>query len=358
MRMFMAYRFLMGSRGKIIFPLSGVIISTMALIMTLSLGEGGKRIIEKDLGAIGKNRILVGGDNLGSKDLDIVERLPFVEYAMFPQERIVENGNIFMGYSKKALKVLGINYLRENEVVLDKSQNGNKELGEVIYLQTGRDKRQFKIKGFYQEESPLETMKVGKRVVLGRESFGRIFGRKNYRSLVISFPQDEDGVEYIPLVLRELNRSRFSYDKVSILETPDVYKKVERIKSFVNRSLFILSFISLIVGGMGVFNLIGTSVKNRTSSIGIMRTMGMDKKTIKDIFLIEGLMVIVAGGLLGLILGLISSKVVGLILKIPPYFSVTYILGALIISMGVSLIFGVFPAKKAGNENIVESLKN
>ncbi|MEG1449764.1 MAG: FtsX-like permease family protein [Cetobacterium sp.] len=357
MKFWMAYRLLLGNRGRALFPLGGVIVGAMALIMTLSLGEGAKNIIDKDLSAIGSNRILVGAENLGSRDLEIIERLPFVEYGVFPEKRESVENIIFKGYSKKALYAMGLPDLQENEVVLDKSQFHEKKVGELIELETGNGKRIFRIRDLYQELSPFETMKLGDRVIVGDKTFEKIFGRRDYKSLVISFPQDEDGVEYIPVILRELNRSRLSYGQVRLLETPDVYRKVERIKTFVSKSLFILSFISLIVGGIGVLNLIGASVRERGSYIGILRTMGMGKRVLIEIFLLEGAIVVGFGSIVGVLLGVVMSYVAGVVINIPPYFSLVGIVMAMIVTMGVGLVFGVFPAKKVGELEIVEALK-
>ncbi|MGL5577561.1 MAG: hypothetical protein ACRDB7_00430, partial [Fusobacteriaceae bacterium] len=79
----MAYRFLRGDVGRAAFPLIGVVVGAMALSMTLSLGDGAKRVIDKDLAAIGSNRILLGG-SFSKRDLELVERLPFVEYGILP----------------------------------------------------------------------------------------------------------------------------------------------------------------------------------------------------------------------------------------------------------------------------------
>ena len=325
--------------------------------MTLSLGDGEKNIINKDLSAIGGNRILLGDTTLTKRDLELMERLPFVEYAVFPEERVLINNTLFRGYSKKALLSMNLPILKDNEVVLDKIQFPNGKVGDTIDLETKLGKRKFTIRDYYQEESPFETMKMGNRVIISDETFERVFGRRNYSSLVISFPQDEDGEEYIPMILRELNRSRFGYNQVRVLETPDVYKKVERIKGFVSESLFILSFISLVVGGVGVLNLIAASVRERGSYIGILRTMGMDKRSLVEIFLIEAFIVITVGAIAGVILGIVMSWLVGSILRIPPYFNFIKLVGALLLTMGVGLFFGVFPAKKAGDLEIVEALK-
>ncbi|MGL5593091.1 MAG: hypothetical protein ACRDDH_04055, partial [Cetobacterium sp.] len=207
-----------------------VIVGAMSLVMTLSLGDGAKNIIDKDLSAIGGNRILVGGGSLSSKNLELMERMPFVEYGVFPEERKLVGNTLYRAYSKKALRAMRLPSLKENEVVLDKQQFLGTEVGKEIILEIELGKRKFIIRDLYQEENPFETMKMGNRVIVSTETFERIFGRKHYNSLVISFPQDEDGEEYIPVVLRELNRSRLLYNQVRVLETPAVYKKVERIK--------------------------------------------------------------------------------------------------------------------------------
>ncbi|WP_432205353.1 ABC transporter permease (plasmid) [Cetobacterium somerae] len=353
----MAIRFLKGNISRAVFPLLAVVVGAMTLIMTLSLGDGAKNLINKDLSAIGSNRILVGGNSLNKRDLQLIERLPFVEYGIFPEERTLVSNTLYRGYGKKALMSMKLPILKENEVVLDKNQFLDAKIGDIIELETDYGKRKFTIRDLYQEESPFETMKRGDRVIMSDETFERVFGRRNYNSLVISFPQDEDGEEYIPILLRELNRSRFGYNQVRVLETPDIYKKVERIKGFVSESLFILSFISLVVGGVGVLNLIAASVRERGSYIGILRTMGMDKRSLVEIFLIEAFIVITVGAIAGVILGIVMSWLVGSILRIPPYFNFIKLVGALLLTMGVGLFFGVFPAKKAGDLEIVEALK-
>lgn len=357
MRFWMAYKLLSGNRGRVLFPMAGVVVAAMALVMTLSLGEGAKKMIMNDLSAIGKNRVLVGGENISSRDLEIIERLPFVEYAVLPEKRTNIGNLIYKSYSKEALKAMRLKNISEGEVILDKTQFLDAKIGDSIELETGNGKREFRVGDLYQELSPFETMKPGDRVIVGDLAFEKIFGRRDYNSLVISFPQDEDGVEYIPVILRELNRSRLSYRQVRLLEKPDVYKKVERIKTFVSRSLFILSFISLLVGGLGVLNLIGSSVRERGSYIGILRTIGMTKKSLIEVFILEGAIVVAAGTVVGALLGVIMSYVVGSIIRIPPSFSLGGILMTIIITMGTGLLFGVFPAKKIGKLEIINALK-
>lgn len=286
-----------------------------------------------------------------------MERLPFVEYGIFPEERALVGNIVYRGYSKKALIAMKLPILKNEETVLDKEQFSDIKIGEEIELETISGKRRFLVRGLYQEESPFETMKMGDRVIVSDETFEKIFGKRSYKNLVIAFPEGENGEDYIPIVLKELNKIRPRYNQVRILETPDVYKKVERIKSFVGKSLFILSFISLGIGGIGILNLIATTVRERGSYIGVLRAMGMSRESLTKIFIIEAGIVIVLGTSIGITFGVAMSYIAGNILKIPPYFNFFKIMVTLALIMGISLVFGVYPAKRAGKIEIVKALK-
>lgn len=353
----MSFRFLRGNLARATFPMIAVIVGAMSLVMTLSLGDGARNIIDRDLSAIGGNRILVGAEHLNYKDLELMERLPFVEYGIFPEKRALVGNIVYRGYSKKALIAMKLPILKNEETVLDKEQFSDIKIGEEIELETISGKRRFLVRGLYQEESPFETMKMGDRVIVSDETFEKIFGKRSYKNLVIAFPEGENGEDYIPIVLKELNKIRPRYNQVRILETPDVYKKVERIKSFVGKSLFILSFISLGIGGIGILNLIATTVRERGSYIGVLRAMGMSRESLTKIFIIEAGIVIVLGTSIGITFGVAMSYIAGNILKIPPYFNFFKIMVTLALIMGISLVFGVYPAKRAGKIEIVKALK-
>ena len=357
MKFWMAFKLFYGNLQKSLFPLIAVVIGTMFLIIAISLGDGVRKVIMKDLSTISSNRILVGGAELTFKDLELLETLPFVEYALFPESNRLVKDILYKNYSKKALKTLNLPFLKEDEIILDKTQFLNKKIGAEVELETGLGKSRFIIRDLYEEESPLETMKIGNRVIINNKTFEKLFGKITYKTLVISFLQNEDGEKYVPVILRELNRYRPKYNQVKILETPSVYKKVERIKSFVEKGLFILSFISLILGGVGVLNLIATTIKDRISYIGLLRSIGMSKKMLVEIFCIEGLFIIFLGTTIGIILGIFFTYLIGYGLKISPHFNFVKILTILIITIIIELLIGILPARKAGKLKIVEMLK-
>ena len=79
----LAYKMLFGNLKRAVFPFMGVLGGIAALIISLSLGAGGEKLISSNLMAIGSNRIVLGGDELGRRDIQILENYPFVEYVFF-----------------------------------------------------------------------------------------------------------------------------------------------------------------------------------------------------------------------------------------------------------------------------------
>ena len=104
-------------------------------------------------------------------------------------------------------------------------------------------------------------------------------------------------------------------------------------------------------------NLIAGGVRARTVHIGILRAMGMNKEDIVKLFLTEGIIIAIAGTICGIIFGIISSFIIGKIIIIPPVFKIIKILFYLIISLIFGIGIGIFPARKAGEMNVIDALR-
>ena len=328
-----AYKMLLGNSKRAIFPLLGVIGGITALIMSFSLGAGGEKIISTNLSAIGSNRIMIGGQEMSARDMQIIENYPFVEYTLFPGARENSGNNIFIGYSQKALMALGLRNLGDREVILDKNQFPDKQPGDRVDLVTEMGTRSFIVAGIYEEQNPFELMKQGNRIIVSQGYFERLFGRYRYNELIVSFDKGEDAEDLIPLFLRKFNEDRRSYGQVRLLETPEVYKRIVKIQKIVRNTLGILSFISLCIGGFGIMNLIAGGVRARTGHIGILRAMGMSKKDIIKIFLAEGIIISIIGSFLGVIIGIIGAVMSGKLIMIPPEFNILQIASIVFVDM-------------------------
>ena len=117
--------------------------------------------------------------------------------------------------------------------------------------------------------------------------------------------------------------------------------------------------ISLVVGGIGIMNIMLVSVSERTREIGIRKAIGAKRSDIMTQFLIESLLLTGIGGVIGIILGMLIIKyIIGSISIIQPVYSVPWIIAAFSISLIIGVVFGLFPAHKAAKLNPIDSLRN
>lgn len=132
--------------------------------------------------------------------------------------------------------------------------------------------------------------------------------------------------------------------------------------SSVTRTLSIvlggIAAISLLVGGIGIMNIMIVSVTERTREIGIRKAIGAKKKNILIQFLIEGLILTGLGGILGIILGCIAITIIGNIGLVPAVYSTKWILIAFFVSLLTGIVFGIFPAYKAAKLDPIVALRS
>jgi putative ABC transport system permease protein len=111
------------------------------------------------------------------------------------------------------------------------------------------------------------------------------------------------------------------------------------------------------IGGIGVMNIMLVSVTERTKEIGIRKAVGAGKSSILSQFLIEAVVLTAIGGLLGVGIGEVLSLIINTYSPLPAYIPLWAILLGFIVSAGVGVVFGVFPAWKAANLNPIEALR-
>ena len=129
------------------------------------------------------------------------------------------------------------------------------------------------------------------------------------------------------------------------------------IKSAISTGAFIISFMALLTAGVGIMNIMLVSVTERTREIGIRKSIGAPRNTILRQFLFEALFLSIAGGLIGVVVGIAAGNVVALKFNLPPIFPLLWITVSMVVCSVIGIAFGLFPAWKAANLNPVEALR-
>lgn len=146
-------------------------------------------------------------------------------------------------------------------------------------------------------------------------------------------------------------------DSYSVFNQQDLMNTMSSVTQTMTMMLGGIAGISLLVGGIGIMNIMLVSVSERTKEIGIRKAIGAKRRDILLQFLIESIVLSCMGGLIGVLFGIGLGRVLGSMLNLTVSFSSSVILLSFLFSLAVGVIFGVFPANKASKLNPIQALR-
>ena len=152
----------------------------------------------------------------------------------------------------------------------------------------------------------------------------------------------------------EQSGSEFSYRSEDLLEQA---QQLQEMSNSTNQQLIWIASISLLVGGIGVMNIMLVSVTERTNEIGLKKALGAKKRRIRFQFLTEASVLTSLGGVIGVVIGILLAELISRTNGIPVAISVPAIVVSVAFSMIIGLVFGLVPAVKAANLNPIEALR-
>ena len=164
----------------------------------------------------------------------------------------------------------------------------------------------------------------------------------------------EPVVQVINKMLKRKHRQTIDYE-ITIPEL--LLKQQQRTKSIFNFVLGAIAGISLLVGGIGIMNIMLASVLERIKEIGLRQSIGATRRDIVTQFMIEAVMISVSGGITGIVLGIIIGYAVSTLAGIPTIISFSSIVISFGVAASVGIIFGITPAKRASEQDPITSLR-
>jgi putative ABC transport system permease protein len=376
----------------------GIIIGISSVILIFSIGQGAIAYVNSELSSFGTNffQINPGSSMMGSVaggkksiTLDDVEAIKkdtsltnietvsaftmvsavvsandidksLMVYGAMPQMQDILKLNVSHGifltdeHDLEMQKVAVIE-AKTAETFFGKDAN---PVGEKIKI----DKKTFKIIGVAGSGSPLfggffnNTLFIPLSV-----SQHEIEGHADIAEVDITVHNTDimnDTMESVAALLRDRHNLKEGAENDFIMSSAtDALSTVQTITNLLTLIVGAISAISLVVGGVGVMNIMLVSVTERTKEIGLLKAIGAQEKDILTQFLIESMVMTGIGGILGIIIGIFLAFLVTLVAPIPLVIVPSAVLIAVLVSAGVGIVFGLYPARRAAKLSPIDALR-
>ena len=366
----------------------GVVIGVAAVVVLVALGSGAKQEVETQVEGLGSNIIIVvpGRFEFGSAPsvsrltLDDVELLGRV---IGDRDRVavsVASGEtVNVGRREAFVTVNGVNEnvpnvfdrpLARGEYITGSDVDTRRRvavLGSTLVRRVFGDidplGRQLSIAGVRFRVigvfAPIgQTFGVDRdaEVHIPVTAAQRLFGVQRIDALAVKAPTS-DTVETLRVRLVAALQDRYDGEEFSAVTPTQILGTIGRILSLLTLVLAAIAAISLVVGGVGVSNIMLVSVRERTREIGLRKALGARQRDILLQFLIEAVLLCVVGGLLGIGLGVGTSYLVAALSPIPAVIAWWSPVLAFAVSAAVGIFFGVAPARRTGRLDPVVALR-
>jgi len=215
---------------------------------------------------------------------------------------------------------------------------------------------------FTETVGELASRDLNNDVYLPLTTFNKRFAKENLleseiKQITVRVNSSDKLMESAALIRSILDRHHFNNQDYSIVIPFELLKQEEKERQIYNILLGAIAAISLIVGGIGIMNIMLASVMERTREIGIRRAIGARKKDIMSQFVVEAVAISITGGLIGVVLGVVLSFSISLFTDVTTYIRVYSIFIAFFFSVLVGISFGYLPAKNAANLEPIESIR-
>ncbi|MDM1248220.1 MacB family efflux pump subunit [Acinetobacter sp. R933-2] len=379
-------------RMRTFLTMLGIIIGIASVVSVVALGNGSQKQILENISSLGTNTITVFqgrgfGDNsktaqfktLVPADADALSDQPYVE-AVSPtvnsnltvRFKDTEASATVNGVSNDFFNVRGLKFTsgqafdkhsvmqRAQDVVIDTNtqktffSDGTDPLGQVILLGSVPSR----IIGIVDAQQGMMGNSDSLNVYLPYSTvMSRMLGQANVRSIIVRV-KDEYPTAVAENAILSLLEQRHGAQDVFTQNSDSIRETIEQTTATMTLLVSAIAVISLVVGGIGVMNIMLVSVTERTQEIGVRMAVGARQSDILQQFLIEAILVCILGGVLGVLLSLGIGQIISHFAKgtFQMAYSSTSIIAAFICSTLIGVVFGFIPARNAAQLNPVDAL--
>ncbi|MED3087672.1 ABC transporter permease [Bacillus toyonensis] len=371
----------------------GIIIGVGSIITVVAIGQGGEAMLKSQFAGSGNQTVQIhySADMNDPFGMEMAEAPKITEEDIFEIKKIPEIAHVVTTNSsmepldiedkKEMVNVTGLDseYFAVNKVKLLKGRSlqesdvdeGNnvvmisKQMEEKVFIDANAVGKIIEMKGqpmqiigVYKAEGGFMGMGPSEALV-PISLWPTLYGKDEIQNISVQ-AKNVDDLEQAGKKAADVLNSRKPSDatgKYEVMNLKEIQEGISKMTGIMTMIIGGIAGISLVVGGISVMNIMLVSVTERTREIGVRKALGATRSKILLQFLIEAVMLTLLGGLIGIGLGYGGAYIVSTFAKWPPLVSWEVVVGGVLFSMTLGIIFGLIPANKAAKLDPIEALR-
>ncbi len=389
---------IISNKIRTLLTMFGIIVGIAAVIAVMSIGEGSTASIQSQFEEMGAGNMTVAA--MGSRTMNEEDRLSISDYELLKNLDGVKyisqvanyntNIKLFEPRYNNSASITGVNsdyyyiqnptllygrYIQDvdienaTDVVVITNSTSQKVFNEVsqnvvgqeISLNTWKGTKKYTVIGIVDNENYETEMlypdDYTEEIIMPITALQNFTYDKTISQIMLTAEDPENSSDLSTLITETLDSAHGTSGNYRVQNIMDIMDSMTETLGLVTTLVGAAASISLIVGGVGVMNIMLVTVTERTKEIGIRKALGAKRINILIQFLVEAIFVTGIGGVLGIALGIYGGDLGGEVLGTGSQVSMEVVLLAFSISTIIGIVFGVYPANKASKLNPVDALR-